>query len=278
MQSSDLKGDVKDLSLASEGVQRIEWAAREMGVMSQIRDRFSRERPLDGVRISVCSHVTTETANLALTLQAGGADAVVCASNPLSTQDDVAAALVAEYEIPTYSIKGEDNATYYKHMRAAIDHRPQVMIDDGADLATTVHSEQSDLLNTILGATEEEAWSKAFSILERVKKSTDGKILPGQTSRAQSTLSQRLVDFSIDKDIYDERLWMPIAYASGGAGNTTCLVGTPEQVVDSLMKYYTVGCTAFILRGFDPLNDAKEYGKQLIPLLRERVDSCNRLS
>ena len=278
MQSSDLKGDVKDLSLASEGVQRIEWAAREMGVMSQIRDRFSRERPLDGVRISVCSHVTTETANLALTLQAGGADAVVCASNPLSTQDDVAAALVAEYEIPTYSIKGEDNATYYKHMRAAIDHRPQVMIDDGADLATTVHSEQSDLLNTILGATEEEAWSKAFSILERVKKSTDGKILPGQTSRAQSTLSQRLVNLSTDKDIYDGRLWMPIAYASGGAGNTTCLVGTPEQVVDSLMKYYTVGCTAFILRGFDPLNDAKEYGKQLIPLLRERVDSCNRLS
>ena len=155
MQSSDLKGDVKDLSLAAEGVQRIEWAAREMGVMSQIRDRFSRERPLDGVRISVCSHVTTETANLALTLQAGGADAVVCASNPLSTQDDVAAALVAEYEIPTYSIKGEDNATYYKHMRAAIDHRPQVMIDDGADLATTVHGEQSDLLDTILGATEE---------------------------------------------------------------------------------------------------------------------------
>ena len=155
MQSSDLKGDVKDLSLAAEGVQRIEWAAREMAVMSQIRDRFSRERPLDGVRISVCSHVTTETANLALTLQAGGADAVVCASNPLSTQDDVAAALVAEYEIPTYSIKGEDNATYYKHMRAAIDHRPQVMIDDGADLATTVHGEQSDLLDTILGATEE---------------------------------------------------------------------------------------------------------------------------
>jgi len=155
MQSSDLKGDVKDLSLASEGVQRIEWAAREMAVMSQIRDRFSRERPLDGVRISVCSHVTTETANLALTLQAGGADAVVCASNPLSTQDDVAAALVAEYGIPTYSIKGEDNATYYKHMRAVIDHRPQVMIDDGADLATTVHSEQPDLLNTILGATEE---------------------------------------------------------------------------------------------------------------------------
>ena len=155
MQSSDLKGDVKDLSLASEGVQRIEWAAREMAVMSQIRDRFSRERPLDGVRISVCSHVTTETANLALTLQAGGADAVVCASNPLSTQDDVAAALVAEYGIPTYSIKGEDNATYYKHMRAVIDHRPQVMIDDGADLATSVHSEQPDLLNTILGATEE---------------------------------------------------------------------------------------------------------------------------
>jgi alkanesulfonate monooxygenase len=140
------------------------------------------------------------------------------------------------------------------------------------------HIEFSISFRPILGATEEEAWSKAFSILERVKKSTDGKILPGETSRAQSTLSQRLVNFSTDKDIYDERLWMPIAYASGGAGNTTCLVGTPEQVVDSLMKYYRVGCTAFILRGFDPLNDAKEYGKQLIPLLRERVESYNRVS
>jgi len=155
MQSSDLKGDVKDLSLASEGVQRIEWAAREMGVMSQIRDRFSRERPLDGVRISVCSHVTTETANLALTLQAGGADAVVCASNPLSTQDDVAAALVSEYGIPTFAIKGEDTETYYNHIISVLGTKPHITMDDGADLVATLHGERTDLMENIIGGTEE---------------------------------------------------------------------------------------------------------------------------
>ena len=149
------RGDVKDLSLAPDGVRRIEWAAREMNVVAQIRDRFARERPLEGVRVAACSHVTTETANLMLALQAGGADAVLCASNPLSTQDEVAAALVAEYGIPTYSINGEDNATYYEHIRAAIAHAPQIMIDDGADLATVIHTERPDLLNAVLGATEE---------------------------------------------------------------------------------------------------------------------------
>ena len=149
------KGDVKDLSLASTGVRRIEWAAREMNVVAQIRERFAKERPLEGVRVAACSHVTTETANLMLALQAGGADAVLCASNPLSTQDDVAAALVAEYGIPTYSVNGEDNETYYRHIRAAIDHAPQIMIDDGADLATVVHTERPDLLSGVVGATEE---------------------------------------------------------------------------------------------------------------------------
>ena len=149
------KGDVKDLSLASTGVRRIEWAAREMNVVAQIQERFAKERPLEGVRVAACSHVTTETANLMLALQAGGADAVLCASNPLSTQDDVAAALVAEYGIPTYSINGEDSATYYEHIRAAIDHAPQIMIDDGADLATVVHTERPDLLSGVVGATEE---------------------------------------------------------------------------------------------------------------------------
>lgn len=148
-------GDVRDISLASFGVERIRWAAREMGVLGRIRERFARERPLDGVRVAACSHVTTETANLMLTLQAGGADAVLCASNPLSTQDDVAAALVAEYEIPTYSINGENNDTYYKHIRAAIAHEPHIMIDDGADLATVIHTERTDLLGNVLGATEE---------------------------------------------------------------------------------------------------------------------------
>ena len=153
--TQEYKGDVKDLSLASTGVRRIAWAAREMNVVAQIRERFARERPLEGVRVVACSHVTTETANLMLALQAGGADAVLCASNPLSTQDDVAAALVAEYGIPTYSINGEDNETYYGHIRAAIGHAPQVMIDDGADLATVIHTERPDLLGSVLGATEE---------------------------------------------------------------------------------------------------------------------------
>ena len=153
--TQEYRGDVKDLSLAPMGVRRIEWAAREMNVVAQIRDRFARERPLEGVRVVACSHVTTETANLMLALQAGGADALLCASNPLSTQDDVAAALVAEYGIPTYSINGEDNATYYGHIRAAIGHAPHVMIDDGADLATVIHTERPDLLGNVLGATEE---------------------------------------------------------------------------------------------------------------------------
>src|ERR1700752_89218 len=125
--------DVKDLALASEGKRRIEWADRQMPVLAAIRERVGREQPLKGFRIAACLHVTTETANLMRTLKAGGADAVLCASNPLSTQDDVAAALVAEYGIPTFAIKGEDNDTYYSHIQAACDHRPQITMDDGAD-------------------------------------------------------------------------------------------------------------------------------------------------
>ncbi len=146
--------DIKDPSLAPEGRRRIEWAAREMPVLRQIRDSFAAERPLAGIRMLVCAHITTETANLALTLQAGGADAVLCASNPLSTQDDVAAALVEE-GIPVFAIKGEDHDTYYRHIRAALDHRPQIVIDDGADVVTLLHQERRDLLPEIIGATEE---------------------------------------------------------------------------------------------------------------------------
>ena len=146
--------DVKDHSLAEPGRQRIEWAFREMPVIGLIRERFSKEKPLKGVRISACLHVTTETANLALTLQAGGADLVVCASNPLSTQDDVAAALV-EYDIPTSAIKGEDDATYYSHINTAIDNKPQLTVDDGADLVTTLHSKRREMLGDVIGGTEE---------------------------------------------------------------------------------------------------------------------------
>jgi adenosylhomocysteinase len=147
--------DVKDLGLAPAGVVRIEWADRHMPVLAAIRDRFEQERPLDGIRISACLHVTTETANLARTLKAGGADVVLCASNPLSTQDDVAAALVAEYGIPVFAIRGEDDQTYYSHISAAVDHRPQLTMDDGADVIGVLHKDRRDQLSEILGGTEE---------------------------------------------------------------------------------------------------------------------------
>ncbi|MEC9309838.1 MAG: adenosylhomocysteinase [Chloroflexota bacterium] len=155
MASNKAKGDVRDLSLARDGVNRIEWAEREMGVLRLIKDRFSKEKPLAGFKYSLCLHVTSETANLAITLKEGGADLVVCASNPLSTQDEVAAALVSEYGIPTYSIKGEDNDTYYQHINAALDHNPNYTMDDGADLVNSIHFERPDLLKNVLGGTEE---------------------------------------------------------------------------------------------------------------------------
>ena len=149
------KADIKDLSLAAAGIARIEWASREMPVLRLILERFSKEKPLKGMRISGCLHITTETANLALALQAGGADLALCASNPLSTQDDVAAALVKEHGIPVYAIKGEDNETYYKHINSALDHNPAITLDDGADLVSTVHKERFELAANIIGGTEE---------------------------------------------------------------------------------------------------------------------------
>lgn len=154
VQSPAARYDVKNLDLAPEGRQRIAWAAREMPVLARIRERFAQERPLAGYRLLACAHVTTETANLALTLQAGGADCVLCASNPLSTQDDVAAALV-EFGIPVFAIKGEDAETYERHIRACIEHRPQLVIDDGADVVTMLHQEYQELLPAIVGGTEE---------------------------------------------------------------------------------------------------------------------------
>lgn len=147
--------DIKDINQAEGGRRRIDWAEREMPVLRQIRERFAKEKPLKGVRVSACLHVTTETANLMRTLQDGGADIVLTASNPLSTQDDVAAALVNQWEIPTYAIKGEDNVTYYKHISAALDHKPHMTMDDGADLVSTIHKERRELLEEIVGGTEE---------------------------------------------------------------------------------------------------------------------------
>lgn len=148
------KYDVKDPSLASEGRQRIQWAAQEMPVLRLIRERFEREKPLEGAKVSGCLHITTETANLAHTLVTGGADLALCASNPLSTQDDVAAAL-AEDGISVFAIRGENEKTYYQHIRAALEHRPQVTMDDGADLVSTLHKEGQGVIEKILGGTEE---------------------------------------------------------------------------------------------------------------------------
>ncbi len=147
--------DVKDLGLAAKGKLRIEWASQWMPVLKIIRKRFIKERPLEGVRLSACLHVTTETANLAITLRDGGADVVVCASNPLSTQDDVAASLVKDYNIPTFAIKGEDKNSYYSHIVSALDHKPQITMDDGADLVTMILTKRKELIPGIMGGTEE---------------------------------------------------------------------------------------------------------------------------
>jgi adenosylhomocysteinase len=147
--------DVKDISLAEKGRFRIQWAENDMPVLRQIRARFEKERPLKDLQIAACLHVTTETANLMWTLAAGGADVVLAASNPLSTQDDVAASLVAHFEVPVFAIKGEDNATYYRHLRSALDFAPNITMDDGADLLSTLHKERTDLLPKVIGGTEE---------------------------------------------------------------------------------------------------------------------------
>ena len=147
--------DIKDKSLAEGGRRRIKWAEREMPVLRSIYERFIKERPFEGIRMSACLHVTTETANLMKTLQAGGADVVLVASNPLSTQDDVAASLVMHNEIPVHAIKGEDNVTYYKHIDSAIDHKPHITMDDGADVVSTLHKDRREHLETVIGGTEE---------------------------------------------------------------------------------------------------------------------------
>ncbi len=147
--------DVKDIKLAADGKLKIEWAEATMPVLRLIKQRFKREQPFKGMRVTACLHVTTETANLMKTLKAGGADVRLCASNPLSTQDDVAASLVEHDEIAVFAIKGEDNKTYYRHIQSAIDHRPQITMDDGADVVSTLHSNRKDLLKYVIGGTEE---------------------------------------------------------------------------------------------------------------------------
>ena len=196
--ATTIKHDVKDLALTPEGVRRIEWADRQMPVLAAIRERFEREQPLAGYRVSACLHVTTETANLMRTLQAGGAEVVLCASNPLSTQDDVAAALVEEYGIGTFAIKGEDHDTYYAHLEAAIDHRPHVTMDDGADVIGILHSARREQLGDVIAGTEETTTGVIrLRALER-----DGKLgLPGdrrQRGQDEAPVRQPLRDGAVD--------------------------------------------------------------------------------
>ena len=155
MTAKNYNGDVKNLELASEGLKRITWAEREMPVLRQIKERFSREKPLQGLKLAACLHVTSETANLAITLKEGGAEVFLCASNPLSTQDDVAASLVANHGISTFAIKGEDTSTYYNHIISVLETKPHITMDDGADLVATLHGERTDLMENIIGGTEE---------------------------------------------------------------------------------------------------------------------------
>src|SRR5712691_8829046 len=147
--------DVKNLELADVGKKRIDWANQSMNVLQIIRKEFIKNQPLRGVRISACLHVTAETANLAICLRDGGADVVLCGSNPLSTQDDVAASLVRDYSIPVFAIKGENNDVYYSHIMSALDHKPQITMDDGADLVTILHTKRKELLEHVIGGTEE---------------------------------------------------------------------------------------------------------------------------
>ncbi|MCA9956545.1 MAG: adenosylhomocysteinase, partial [Anaerolineales bacterium] len=147
--------DIKNPDLAPGGRLRIEWASQEMPVLKGVYDEFADERPFAGMRISGCMHVTTETANLMVALQAGGADVMLCASNPLSTQDDVAASLVSHYEIPVFAIKGEDNETYHKHIQAVLDHKPNIIMDDGSDVTSTIHRDRRDVMDYVIGGTEE---------------------------------------------------------------------------------------------------------------------------
>ena len=153
--SNNISSDVKDLSLAEDGLKRIRWAEREMPVLRQIKERFSKEKPLQGLKLAACLHVTSETANLAITLKEGGAEVFLCASNPLSTQDDVAASLVADHGISTFAIKGEDTETYYNHIISVLEKKPHITMDDGADLVATLHGERTDLMENIIGGTEE---------------------------------------------------------------------------------------------------------------------------
>ena len=187
--TTSTQGDVRDFSLAPRGKDRIEWAAKNMPVLALIRERFEKEQPLKGVRMSGCLHITTETANLAITLKAGGADLVLCASNPLSTQDDVAAALISEYGVPTFAIKGEDHETYYRHIESVIATKPHMSMDDGCDLVNTIYGKHKDLLADMIGGCEETTTG-----VIRLKAMQKDGVLPYPVIAVNNALTKHMFD------------------------------------------------------------------------------------
>jgi len=212
-----ISGDIRDIGLADAGALKIEWADRQMPVLAGIRERFAVEQPLAGWRISACLHVTAETANLMRTLKAGGADAVLCSSNPLSTQDDVAASLVAHHGIPTYAIKGEDRDSYYRHINAALDHRAQVTMDDGADLVNELHTRRTELLADVVGGTEE---------------TTTGVIrLRAMAAAGQLRYPVVAVNEALTKHLFDNRYGTGQSAIDGVLRATNVLIAGKEVVV-----------------------------------------------
>lgn len=290
------KHDIKDASLSSEGKLRIEWAAREMPVLSQIKARFEKEQPLKGVRISACLHVTTETANLALTLKAGGADLVVCASNPLSTQDDVAAALV-DAGIPTSAIKGEDETTYYKHITIALDHKPQMTVDDGADLVTTLHTKRSELLKGIIGGTEEtttgvirlRSMEKAGKLTYPIIAVNDAQtkyLFDNRYGTGQSTLDGVTRATNV---LWAGKKLVIVGYGWCGKGLALRAKGMGAQVIVTEVEPIKAleaamdGCQVMPMRQAGPLGDIfitvtgdkHVIGKDVIPLLKDGAMLAN---
>jgi len=235
--------DIKDINLAARGRLRIEWAGMSMPVLSQIRERFSRERPLAGIRLSACLHVTTETAGLVKTLKAGGAEVVLCASNPLSTQDDVAASLVADDEVPVFAIKGEDNATYYSHILAALKHRPHLTMDDGADLVGSLHFIALNKWNELAPAVA--AWGKGLS------KADLAEFLSGVRGGTEETTTGVIRLRSMEKDGV---LQFPIV--SVNDANTKHLFdnryGTGQSTVDGIIRATNrlLAGSAFVVSGY----------------------------
>jgi len=277
--------DVKDLGLASGGALRVEWAAREMPVLAQIRSRFTAEKPLKGIRVSACLHVTTETANLVLALKDAGADVRLCASNPLSTQDDVAAYLVAEARVPVFAIKGEDRKTYYDHLNGALGHSPHVTMDDGADLVTLIHTKKRALISGIIGGTEEtttgvirlrsmqESGALAYPIIA-VNDADTKHMFDNRYGTGQSTVDGILRATNI---LLAGRKVVVIGYGWCGRGVATRMRGMGAHVV--VCEVDAIKALEAVMDGFEvmPMAKAAKVGQVFITVTGDKSAISERL-